>query len=152
MIVGTAALLVAAQGASSQTPRTRVLFICQYGTVKSAIAREVFRKRARERGIAVTSFSRGITPEEHVSPALRAHLKADGIDTAHDPVRMLAVDDLQSADIVVILNPLPKGMAATNIRDWTALPSMNDAYPAARADLLRRIDVLLDTIALKHRQ
>jgi hypothetical protein len=38
----------------------RVLFICQFGSVKSPIARELFRRRAKERGIAVIAWSRGI--------------------------------------------------------------------------------------------
>lgn|GEM_PF-150009 len=130
----------------------RVLFICQYGTAKSAIAREVFRQRAAARGIPIIAFSRAITPEEHVSPVLRARLLANGIDSTRDPVRTLAADDLKSADVVVIFNPLPQAMPVTRVLDWSALPSMNDAYPRASADLARRVDALLDRIeANEHR-
>jgi len=78
VIVAFAMSLVTAASDAVALPaaQPRVLFICQYGTAKSAIAREVFRQRARERGIPVVTFSRGITPEEHISPALRARLLA----------------------------------------------------------------------------
>ncbi len=130
----------------------RVLFICQYGTAKSAIAREVFRQRASSRGIPVIAFSRGITPEEHISPALHAKLLADAIDSTRDPVQTLTANDLETADVVVAFNPLPQAMPVTRVLDWSALPSMNDAYPLARADLIRRVDALLNRIEASKRQ
>ena len=95
----------------------------------------------------VTATSRGITPAEHVSPALRTRLKADGIDSTRDGVQLLTADDLKAADIVVVFNPLPKEMGRVRAFDWSALPSMNENYFAARADLIRRVDALLNVIA-----
>ena len=152
MILGLlTGLGIAATGVSAKArQQPRVLFICQYGTAKSAIAREMFRQRARERGIDVSAFSRGITPEEHVSPALREHLIADGIDSAREAVQVLTVQDLRAADIIIAFNILPHHFGRVRLRDWSASPSMNDAYPLARADFIRRIDGLLDIIARRH--
>lgn len=148
MLLAVELVSVAANGGSLADARTpRGLFVCQYGTAKSAIAREVFRKRARDRGIAVTATSRGITPAEHVSSALRTRLKADGIDSARDGVQRLTADDLKAADIIVTFNPLPEEMGRVRAVDWSALPSMNENYFAARADLIRRVDALLNVIA-----
>lgn len=127
----------------------KILFICQFGTAKSAIAREMFRKRARERGISVTAFSRGITPGDHVSPALKARLVADGINSQRDGLHKLSAKDIKAADIIVVFNQLPQTMTMKAVLDWSALASVNDDYPAARADLIGRIDALLDTIATK---
>ena len=131
----------------STKPVLRVLFICQAGTAKSAIAREFLRRRARERGIAVSVFSRGLEIENHVSPPLHTALKREGIDPAHDRVQKLVKSDLSKADIVVFFNPLPPALKPLAARDWTSLPSVNDAWPKARADLAQRIDALLDEIA-----
>ena len=156
-IAGLTLLTISAFGrsvdarSSERTP-PRVLFICESGTVKSAVARELFRRRAAERGIRVTAFSRGITPEEHVSPALRQRLIADGINSTGDGLQMLAQKDLKAADIVVVFDPLPTTLSAPRLLDWSALPSMNDTYLLARADLDRRIDALLDAIALRSRR
>lgn len=144
-VPGTASAADAPSG--SRKWRPTVLFVCQFGTAKSAVAREVFRRRAAERGIDAIAFSRGITPEQHVSPALRQQLVADGLETTRDGLHKLETSDLAVADIVVVFSPLPKGMWVAHVRDWSALPSMNDAYPLARADLRRRVDALLDTIA-----
>lgn len=127
----------------------RVLFVCQYGTAKSAIARELFRRRALERGIAITAISRGITPDEHVSPALAQRLKADGIDSTRDGLHKLEPSDLRAADIIVAFNTLPRAFGSVHALNWTTVPSVNDAYPAARADIDYRIDALLDVIARK---
>jgi protein-tyrosine-phosphatase len=132
-------------GAAKPVPR--VLFICQAGTAKSAIAREFMRRRAREQGIAVSVFSRGLEIEDHLSPPLRSALHSEGIDPAHDQALKLVKSDLRAAVIVVFFNPLPAAMKPIAAHDWTSLPSVNDAWPKARADLVQRIDALLDEIA-----
>ena len=135
-----------------QSAPQRVLFICQFGSVKSAVAREILRRRARQRGIAITAFSRGITPEPHLSPDVRAKLRTDGIDPDRDALQKLSEADLRAADLVVIFNPLPVEMTRAKVHDWTTVPSMNDTYPLARADLDRRIDQLLDSMVAKLRR
>ncbi len=136
---------------------TRVLFICQAGTVKSPIARELFKRRAAERGIKVTAFSRGIQPAQHVTPALEQKLQADGINTTSDPLMRLKRTDLKSADLIVTFHDLPTNLTTApkqkkKLQDWTSVPSMNDAYSSARADLDGRIDRLLDAVEAKKRR
>ena len=139
--------LLSGSVANAEPVPTRVLFVCQYGTVKSALARELFRRRAGARGINAIAFSRGITPAEHLSAAARTSMAADSINPARDPLRKLASADLRKADIVVVFNPLPMKLATRPIRDWSATPSVNDDYASARPELDRRIDALLDEIA-----
>ena len=128
-----------------------VLFICEAGIVKSAIAREYLRRRATARGISLIASSRGIAPADHVSPSLRAALAADRIDSASEPLRQLAAGDIATADIVVFFNR-PKTLALpADARDWSSVGSMNDDFGAARADLVQRIDALLDTIMARRR-
>jgi protein-tyrosine-phosphatase len=143
LLIGLSAFALA--GAAK--PVSRILFICQAGTAKSAIAREFLRRRAKERGISVLAFSRGLVIEDHISPPLRSALLSEGIDPKHDRAQKLVESDLRAADIVVFFNPLPRSLGPVSAQDWTALPSVNDAWPAARADLVQRIDALLDEIA-----
>ncbi len=138
---------VATAPALARTKPPIVLFVCEYGTAKSAIARELFRRRARARGIDVTAFSRGLKLEDHISPPLRVKLDAEGIDTRRDGFAILRPKDVHRADIVVGFATLPRSFQPHELRDWSALPSVNDAWPAARADLDQRIEALLDDIA-----
>lgn len=148
-MAGFAALIAmgAQSGAGAAKAPPVVLFVCRFGTVKSAIAREFFRRRAMQRGIAVSAFSRGLTPAEHMSPALARALSAEGINTRADPVTPLAPADIARADLVVYFDPLPATLSVAHARDWTDLASFNEAYPQARQDLMRRIDGLLDELS-----
>lgn len=148
-------LLVAASSACTHVETTRaplVLFVCEFGTVKSAVSREVFRRRAAERKIAAEAFSRGLTVEDHSSPVLQRMLAADGIDPKSDPAAPLTAADWQRADILVWFNPLPPQVRHPDMRDWSDLPSFNDRYTIARPLLERRINMLLDELASPRRQ
>ena len=153
MVFG-AILAIAPSAVLSASRPPIVLFVCPAGTAKSAIARELFRKRAKERGIAATAFSRGLHIEDHISVPLRQRLDAESINTRRDGFFDLKANDVRAADIVVTFAPLPSPYRSDKQRDWSAVPSVNDAWPAARADLDRRIDALLDgigTISTKRR-
>ena len=149
-VLATGAMFAVIPGAGLAAPKPPVvLFVCEFGTAKSAIARELFRKRAKERGIAVTAFSRGLKIEDHISPPLRQKLDAEGLDSRRDGFAVLASKDVRAADVVVTFATLPTTYRPRKLLDWTALPSVNDAWPAARADLDKRIDVLLDSIVAR---
>jgi hypothetical protein len=147
---GLFAFIPLAARAGSRAPT--VLFICEFGTAKSAIARELFRRRARERGIAVAALSRGLKIEDHISPPLRLALEADRIDSRHDGFAIAGPKDVRAATIVVAFTPLPARYRPHSLQDWSAVPSVNESWPAARADLNRRIDTLLDAIEAHNRR
>lgn len=148
-VMGSALAIFATGGCAGlhSRPVPVVLFICQFGTAKSAIAREVFRSHARKRGLAVTAFSRGLTVEDHVTPLLRQNLAAEGIDPLVDKPEALQPRDWQRSDIIVAFNKLPAAVPSRIVRDWTDLPSINDEYAKTRALMDARIDALLDEIA-----
>lgn len=136
-------------GACASAPRRRaptILFVCLHGAVKSPIAREHMRRMAAARGVVLDVRSRGIAPENAVTPELAAALTADGINVAGEPVQQLTAADLAAADVIVLFNPLPASFGAWPGRDWSDTPSMNANYPAARAVLLERLAGLLDEL------
>lgn len=134
-------------GAAPEVASKRVLFVCQFGSVKSPIARELAKRRAAERGLKIDFAARGITPEEHIASELARALVADRINPKAEPLQPLTAADVARADIVVAFDKLPAHLAAVDVRDWSSLPSMNKDYAAARADLMTRIDRLLDGLA-----
>ncbi|WP_331083973.1 hypothetical protein [Phenylobacterium sp.] len=118
-----------------------VLFVCPAGTVKSAIARETLKRRASAEGLRLDVRSRGLTPEDHVSPTLATRLRADGIDPAAEPPRALAPADVAAADLVVAFDDAAAAPALKSARTWRT-PSWNTDYDAAKADLAARMDGL----------
>lgn len=132
LFLASAIVLVIPGAATARTIVPSVLFVCQAGTAKSAIARELLRRRAKERGIAVTVLSRGLSIENHVSASLKKRLDLEAIDTRRDGFKVLSASDLQNADIVVSFTTLPPSYGFSPAKDWSAVPSINDAYVLAR--------------------
>lgn len=71
-----------------------------------------------------------------------------GIDPQRDGLQRLLPLDVETADIVVFFDPLPAGLHASHSQDWTSVPSVLRDYPAAMADITRRVELLLDRIAV----
>jgi len=140
--LAVAGLAPTAYGACSPP---RVLFVCPAGAVKSAIAREALKAKASRRGVAVAVQSRGVQPQDHMTPVLAASLAADGIDPKAEPVRTFSRADLAGADIVVAFDEAADDPRLRGARRWD-VPSFRD-YPAARAALFARLDALLDELS-----
>ena len=146
-----AGALLAAQPVGAEAapcPPPRVLFVCPAGTVKSAIARETLRRRAAERGVPVRVASRGVHPQDHVSPGLAARLKADGIDPRADPARALRSADLVGVDVAVAFDEAAQAPGLERARLWD-IPAWNSDYDQAKAALSARIEALLDELSAR---
>jgi len=144
-IVSGLALLPLAWSASIRAacPEPDVLFICPSGTVKSAIARELLKRRAAERGVKVHVWSRGLTIADHVTPELAARLKADGLDPRSEPPRALTASDLTPTDIVVAFDEAARAPGLEHARVWE-IPGFLADYDAAKAALAAYVERLLD--------
>lgn len=142
---GLLALLAVPAAARAACPPARVLFVCQAGTVNSPIAREQLKQRARERGVRLSVQSRGVKPEDHLTPLLVAQLGADGIDPAAEPVRALRPRDVANADIVVAFNEAAQAPGMERARPWVIAPWRN--YTQAKAQMTAQTDALLDELA-----
>ncbi len=142
MLLG--ALLLASPASVQAKPCAppRILFVCPAGTVKSAIARETLRARAAAAGVPMEVQSRGLHIEDHVSPALAAALRADGLNPAAEPARPLQDADITHADIVIAFDNAAQEPRLRHARVWD-IPSWNSDYPGAKAALATRIDDLL---------
>jgi protein-tyrosine-phosphatase len=117
--------------------------------VKSAIAREVIKRRARERGaVPVEVTSRGVRPEDHVSPGLRAKLRSDGIDPGAEPAQALSPVDVGRAQVIIAFDEAAQDSRLRGARVWTT-PSWNDDYVAAKAALAPQVEALLDELSAR---
>ena len=141
VVLGLAVALASRSAIAAGCP-LRVLFVCPAGSVKSAIAREALKRRAAEAGLAVAVSSRGVHPEDHVTPTLAANLRTDGLDPAAEPLRALAPSDVAQADLVIAFDAASDEPMLRSARTWKT-PSWNDHYAEAKADLDDRLIGLL---------
>lgn len=123
----------------------RVLFVCPAGSVKSAIAREVLKRRAADEGLSVSVASRGVHPEDHVSAALAVKLKSDGINPGAEPLSALEESDITYADIVIAFDDAAEVPILQSARAWKT-PSWNDTFAAAKDDLDNRVTGLVSEL------
>jgi protein-tyrosine-phosphatase len=149
MLFGAAALAFTPQfvTAAPASAPPRILLVCQFGTVKSPIARELLKRRASERHVPLIVIARGITPQQHITPELHSRLAKDGLNPAAEPLTKLRPTDVATADLVIAFDKLPVEYHPRHFVDWSDLPSMLNDYDHARTDLEARIDALLDRIA-----
>lgn len=144
-VVGAALVLLATPARAARP--AHLLFVCRAGTVKSPFAREIARREAGRRGLAIEARSRGLVIEDHVSPSLAAALAADGLDLGREAPRRLGPADLTWADAVAAFDAPPPPLADPRILDWSDTPSLNERYAEARSVVEARVGALLDAIA-----
>ena len=141
-------LLVASPAFAMARRPPRVLFICRFATAKSATARELLRKLAKQRGLALDVRSRGITPADHMPPQIRQRLIAEfGVDPASEPPHKLTQRDLDRADMVVLFDQLPPALHKTATLDWTEQPSLIEQFDPSMAWLQQHCEALLEQLA-----
>lgn len=124
----------------------RVLFVCPAGSVKSAIAREELRRMAKLRGIPVKAESRGIHPEDHISPLLAERLKRDGIDPLADSLRPFTPEDAKLADIVIAFDAAAQAPGLEHARTWQ-VAAWNTQYDDAKSDTIENVNRLLHELS-----
>lgn len=82
-------------------PKT-VLFICKHNAGRSQLGAHLLTHIGDERLVATSA---GITPAETINPAVAASLHELGIDTSAARPRAVTPEDLDAADVVVLMKP-----------------------------------------------
>ncbi|WP_460798323.1 arsenate-mycothiol transferase ArsC [Microbacterium sp. GXF0217] len=98
-------------------PKT-VLFICTHNAGRSQLGAHLLSHVADDRLIATSA---GVSPADEINPAVAASLQELGIDTSAAQPRAVTADDLQNADVVVLMKPglaLP-GPVAGELVEWS---------------------------------
>jgi protein-tyrosine-phosphatase len=146
--LGLALLMTPLAARAGPSAAAKVLFVCQAGTVKSAIAREALKQRAAQRGLALEGRSRGINIEDHVSPGLAARLAVDGLNPRAEAATALGAGDLAWPDLVIAFDEAAHATGLERARVWT-IASWNDRYDEAKAGMEANISALLVELAAR---
>lgn len=98
-------------------PKT-VLFICKHNAGRSQLGAHLLPHIGDERLVATSA---GITPAETINPAVAASLHELGIDTSAATPRAVTAEDLDAADVVVLMKPgLPlPGAVRGELVEWS---------------------------------
>jgi arsenate reductase len=141
-----------AQGvAPSPVTPHRVVFVCEHGSVKSLVAMVYFNHRAQERGLAYRAVARGTAPEPKVPSTVKDGLLTDGFDvSAFHPRRFRASDAKQASLVVSFDQDVAKSVGdSVPYTSWDGLPGVLADYPHGRDAIARRVDALIDELAMR---
>jgi|SRR5579859_429804 len=150
-ILATLGAQAAAQNvaASGSSESTRVVFVCEHGSVKSLVAMAYFNRRAQVRGIPNRAFARGTAPEPNVPGPVREGLRRDGFDVSKFAPHLFEASDLDGALLVVSFDQdVAKTVGGrTRHLSWDKLPGVLSDYESGRNEIVRHIDELIDELA-----
>lgn len=79
-----------------------VLFICQHNAGRSQLGAALLEHLAGDR---YTATSAGLSPVDEVNPTVAATMAELGMDITDRVPRAITVDDLEAADVVVLMKP-----------------------------------------------
>lgn len=127
-----------------------ILFVCEHGVGRSALAAAYFARMARRRGLehrAQFRYSGDLDPA--LPPTVLAGLAADGFDTRLMTPAAITATDLGVAERVIVMGcSLPaRQLFADKFVDWQDIPAPTENYAAARDAICHRVQSLIATLA-----
>lgn len=130
-----------------------VVFVCQHGSAKSVIAALYFNKIATEKGLGLRAVSRGIQPDEQLQEATRQGLRQDGMEVPEYQAAALNERVAGRAKRVVTIGIESELSYLNRSRSlqWNDVPSVSKDYQAARADMVRKVEALIDDLVARPR-
>jgi arsenate reductase len=128
---------------------SRVVFVCEHGSVKNLVAMEYFNRRAKARGVAYRAVARGATPEPTVPQAVRDGLRSDGFDVSAYQPRKFEASDVDHALLIVSFDQDVTSIVGTQTRylKWDDLPAVLTDYKRAKDEILRHVEALINELA-----
>ncbi len=148
------AVVVGAQATAQSLPSraqpepTRVVFVCEHGSVKSLIAMEYFNRKARERGLPFRAIARGTASEPTVPAPVRKGLQADGFEVAEFVPQLFRASDTDNAALVVSFDQdITKTVDGVRHVKWDHLPQVMGDYARGRDAIVGRVNSLVDELA-----
>lgn len=124
-----------------------VLFICNHNAGRSQLGAHLL---AHVGDKTLVARSAGLNPAETINPAVAASLQELGIDTSNAKPRAVTIQDLDTADVVVLMKPgLPlPGPVRGELVEWS-FPDPSTWEPDGVRELRDAVDAKVRTLATR---
>lgn len=128
-----------------------ILFICEHGAGRSAIAAAFFNKIAKEKKLNYQAIFRGLDPDSAVGPGVRQGLTKDSFDIIGWKPTLLSRHDIETAYRIVTLDCVlaDKDTLGKPISKWSEIP-ISKGYIAARDEILSVMQILIQDLLKEH--
>lgn len=141
-------LFLSANGLSQSKQTATIVFVCEHGGARSAIASVYFNKMAKEQNLQYRSIFRGITPDSTISQATRRGLDADGFETAALSPVALTSNDIGPSTLLISLDCKPPTSYHTT-KEWSGIPAISTDYAVARDEIVKHLNQLIGELKTK---
>jgi arsenate reductase (thioredoxin) len=132
-----------------QTSKPIILFVCEHGAARSVIASAYFNKLAKEKNLNYKAIFRGTNPDSTLSAATAMGLTKDGFNTLAWKPLLVTQADLNTASQVITFDCTMPFESSKPFAKWNGVPSINKDYDAARNEILKHVQLLIQGLEKK---
>jgi arsenate reductase len=145
-------LPTASIAATPATETTKVVFVCEHGSVKSLIAASYFNRSAQARGLPYRAVARGTAPEPHVPRSVQKGLRAIEVDASSYVPKLFQASDVEGASLVVSFDQDIARIVGKRVRHlkWDNLPAVLADYARGRDSIVEHVDALIEALGQGH--
>lgn len=126
-----------------------ILFVCEHGAARSVIAAAYFNRLAKENGLNYQAVFRGTSPDSTLSAATVMGLTKDGFNTATWKPLLVTQADMNVASQVITFDCTLPFESNKSVAKWDGVPSINKDYDAARNEILKHVQLLIQVLEKK---
>ena len=124
------------------TKQKTILFICEHGAGRSAIAATYFNTIAKKNGLNYRAIFRGIDPQEALGISTKNGFINDSIDVSNLIPTKIEKADFDKAHKVITLDcQLPDTFKKPDLQ-WTGI-QMNGNYDISKGEIMPKVDSLV---------
>jgi arsenate reductase (thioredoxin) len=128
-----------------------ILFVCEHGAARSAIAAAYFNKLAQEKQLNYTAIFKGTDPDTVLTPGTAKGLIKDSFDISGWKPELVSEQDIKAAYKVITFDcklPLKDSLAAIT-EQWNGIPPISKDYNIARNEIVAKVNQLISTLPKK---
>jgi arsenate reductase (thioredoxin) len=119
-----------------------ILFICEHGAGRSAIAATYFNTIAKKNGLNYHAIFRGIDPQEALGISTKNGFVKDSIDVPNlIPIKIEKADFDKAYKVITLDCTLPKTFKKPDLQ-WTGI-QMNGNYDISKSEIVPKVDSLV---------
>lgn len=125
-----------------------IVFVCEHGGARSAIASAYFNKMAIEKNLPYRSVFRGLKPDPRISNETKEGLKKDGFNVDQFLPSALSQNDILPETLLISLDCTVPAEFKT-YQEWAGIPAISDNYYAAREEIVKLLNSLIKDLYKK---
>lgn len=124
--------------------KQQILFICEHGAARSAIASAYFNKIADSLKLNYKSIFRGTVPDSALTKATQLGLTKDNFKINNWKPQLLNNKDLKKSKKIITFDC--KTLSIDEFENWDGIPAISIDYVVARDAIVEKVKKLIEML------